>query len=103
MTQYPRMRIRSTLAEPRFARKGSVPERPGSCGPVFPAYQQVEAFLHRVPEELYGLESDPCELRNLIEDPKHKGAIEELRKALLGMMTKTNDPLLDAFKKRIGV
>ena len=63
---------------------------------------RCEFYLHRVPEEFYDLRSDPCELTNLISDPKHRGEIDKLRREMLEMMTSTNDPLLEAFRKRIG-
>ncbi len=63
---------------------------------------RVDFFLHRVPEELYDLESDPGERTNLIADPKSKGQLTTMRAEMLKMMESTKDPVLDKFKKQIG-
>ncbi len=64
--------------------------------------ERMRLFLYRVPEELYDLQSDPNELRNLADDPKHKATLEKMRVEMLEMMTSTKDPLLEGFRKRIG-
>jgi arylsulfatase A-like enzyme len=46
------------------------------------------------PEALYDLVFDPNERNNLVEDPTHKAALEEMRKRLDSWMHSTNDPLL---------
>ncbi|HWL52538.1 MAG TPA: sulfatase [Chthoniobacteraceae bacterium] len=45
-------------------------------------------------EELYDLDSDPCEAVNLASDPAHAGTMERLRKELRRWMRAGNDPLL---------
>jgi len=63
---------------------------------------RVKLFQYRVPEEFYDLQKDPDALKNLIDDPKVKPQIDVMRKALLDMMVRTQDPLLRTFKKHIG-
>lgn len=46
-------------------------------------------------EELYDLETDPVESRNLANEPEHKGLVERFRKELAEWMRDTDDPLLD--------
>lgn len=43
------------------------------------------------PEELYDVEADPDEVRNLAGDPAHRAKLEELRKALDGWIADTGD------------
>lgn len=64
--------------------------------------ERVDFFLHRAPEELYDIESDPCETKNLIADPKYKDQLAKMRAELLEMMASTRHPVLDRFKKHIG-
>jgi arylsulfatase A-like enzyme len=45
----------------------------------------------RPTEELYDLESDPFELRNLAADPEHRGHLERLRAELGRWIEQTND------------
>jgi len=54
-----------------------------------PAQQSVVRI--RDDEELYDLESDPWELRNLASDPKHQLMKEMLRHSLMEWITATND------------
>ncbi len=61
--------------------------------------ERVKHFLYRTPEELYDLKADPNSLRNLAGDPKHKAALEAMRKQLLDNMTRTEDHILPAFKE----
>jgi hypothetical protein len=42
-------------------------------------------------EELYDLQSDPYELKNLADDPAHQGVLKELRRELDGWLTRTGD------------
>jgi arylsulfatase A-like enzyme len=46
------------------------------------AKQVIERYRHRPPEELYDLQADPYELKNLIEDPAHAAVAKELREKL---------------------
>lgn len=64
--------------------------------------ERVDFFLRRTPEELYDLESDPCEEKNLVADPKHKDRLAAMRAELLQMMESTKSPILDQFRKQIG-
>ncbi|HEX5102941.1 MAG TPA: sulfatase-like hydrolase/transferase, partial [Pirellulaceae bacterium] len=57
-------------------------------------------YQYRVVEELYDVELDPDCLKNLIEDPAHASQCDELRKMLEGWMVKTNDPMLEVFRRR---
>lgn len=50
----------------------------------------------RVPEELYDLDADPNERRNLIDDAAHAAARDDLRARLDAHMAATADPLLGA-------
>lgn len=46
-------------------------------------------------EELFDLELDPNERRNLAEDAQHQELVEEMRTRLAGWMRETEDPLLE--------
>ncbi len=50
--------------------------------------------VQRAEEELYDLENDPSENKNLINDPAYKAALLELRQKLQNWMKNTDDPLL---------
>ncbi len=52
----------------------------------------VDAYLHRPRFELYDLESDPDEVRNLAADPKHAGVVAELGAKLKQFQKRTSDP-----------
>jgi len=54
----------------------------------------VRAYLHRPAEELYDLNSDPNELKNVASDPKYAGALKDLRQRLLDWRKRTKDPWL---------
>lgn len=43
-------------------------------------------------DELYNMQDDPYEMRNVIDDPAHAAARDELHATLLESMSKTNDP-----------
>ena len=62
--------------------------------------ERIKLFRYRVPEELYNLEKDPNNLVNLINCPEHKDVLNNLRKKLEEWMTKTNDPMLEAFRNK---
>jgi arylsulfatase A-like enzyme len=59
---------------------------------VVRAYQ-----THELPPalELYDLQSDPHELRNLADDPAHATTLNELQAVLLKWREEMDDPLLD--------
>jgi arylsulfatase A-like enzyme len=46
------------------------------------AKQVVDHYKHRPPEELYDVQADPYELKNLIDDPAHAAVAKELREKL---------------------
>jgi len=54
-----------------------------------------ERFLGGHPaEELHDLESDPCELRNLAEDPGRQKLERDMQRRLVRWVHDTDDPLL---------
>jgi N-sulfoglucosamine sulfohydrolase len=59
-----------------------------------------EQYLHRAPEELYDITSDPDELNNLARAPQHQAALAQLRADVTSMRTSTKDPWLinDSYK-----
>ena len=61
-----------------------------------PIYPLMLAELDgvRPPVELYDLEQDPWEHRNLAEDPQYAAVQADLRQRLLAWMQTTDDPLL---------
>lgn len=63
---------------------------------------RVEFLDHRVPEEFYDLQADPNALKNLIDDPQYTAEVARFRMGLLELLRSTDDPVLDAFRKRIG-
>jgi N-sulfoglucosamine sulfohydrolase len=52
----------------------------------------VKSYLHRPKEELYDLEKDPHELKNVAGDPAYAKVLAELRAELSDWRKKTNDP-----------
>jgi N-sulfoglucosamine sulfohydrolase len=54
----------------------------------------VKQYVHRPLEELYDLEKDPHELKNLAADPKYATVLAEMRKRMRAWQEKTNDPWL---------
>jgi N-sulfoglucosamine sulfohydrolase len=52
----------------------------------------IEQYVHRSAEELYDLESDPNELKNVAGDPAHAKTLAELRKTLRDWQEQTKDP-----------
>jgi N-sulfoglucosamine sulfohydrolase len=57
-------------------------------------------YQFRVVEELYDVEHDPDCLKNLIDTPAHAAKRDQLRKDLEAWMVKTNDPMLEVFRRR---
>ncbi|MHC4440194.1 MAG: sulfatase family protein [Planctomycetota bacterium] len=62
--------------------------------------ERVKLFQYRVVEEFYDFKSDPDGLNNLINDPDYKEEIDKLRKEMIDLMKKTNDPALNSLKNR---
>jgi N-sulfoglucosamine sulfohydrolase len=62
--------------------------------------RRVAFFLYRTPEELYDFSQDPDALNNLIGDPAHADELNRLRAALDSWMETTQDPALEAYRKR---
>jgi N-sulfoglucosamine sulfohydrolase len=60
--------------------------------------ERVRHFLFRTPEELYDLQNDPWEKRNLIGDATQQDRIKAMRALLLDEMERTDDPLLAQFR-----
>jgi N-sulfoglucosamine sulfohydrolase len=54
--------------------------------------RNVEDFLHRPRYELYDLQGDPDEVKNLATDPAHKKTLDEMSATLKGLQEKTRDP-----------
>jgi N-sulfoglucosamine sulfohydrolase len=52
----------------------------------------VDAYLHRPKFELYDLEADPHEVKNLVDDPQYKDKLEEMKAKLKAFQKKTKDP-----------
>ena len=62
--------------------------------------QRFNNWVYRSVEELYDYENDPNALNNLIDNPKYKDVVIELRKQLKAQMIKTNDYVLPAFENK---
>lgn len=54
--------------------------------------RSIEAYLHRPEFELYDLEDDPHEVKNLADDPQHAAVLEELKSKLRSFQKETLDP-----------
>ena len=57
------------------------------------AKQVIEHYQHRPPEELYDLQADPYELKNLIDDPAYSSVAKELREKLKAWRLQQGDDL----------
>ncbi len=69
-----------------------------SQGPEFagaPVQKAFATFADPPEFELYDLENDPIEFRNLASDPAHAATLERMKQALLQWRRETNDPFLD--------
>ncbi len=66
---------------------------------ILAAPDHIRASYHRMKTppkyELYDLQADPHEFRDLAADPEHATALHELKKQLTAWRAETNDPLLD--------
>ncbi len=56
------------------------------------AGRSIEDYTYRAEFELYDLETDPYETRNLAANPSYKGELEALKKKLYAFQERTNDP-----------
>jgi N-sulfoglucosamine sulfohydrolase len=56
------------------------------------AGRTIDAYMHRPEFELYDLESDPFETRNLAENPAYRKELELLKKKIQTFQERTNDP-----------
>ena len=52
----------------------------------------VEAYLHRPKFELYDLQNDPDEVKNLADNPKYENVLAELKEELKAFQKRTKDP-----------
>ncbi|MDQ1255936.1 MAG: N-sulfoglucosamine sulfohydrolase, partial [Candidatus Hydrogenedentes bacterium] len=52
----------------------------------------VDAYLHRPAFELYDLDNDPDEVRNLADDPAYAGELARLQEKLKAFQQRTEDP-----------
>ena len=55
------------------------------------AREQVERYQHRPPVELYDLQNDPYEMKNLADEPEQKSNLSRLRTVLDGWMKEQGD------------
>lgn len=60
---------------------------------------RVRMFQYRAAEEFYDYQTDPCALKNLVDDPRYRDQLARLRQAMLAQMRKTEDPQLEAFQR----
>ena len=54
--------------------------------------RRTQDYLQRPAEELYDLENDPEEVKNLAGDPRHAELIKKFRGRLLDFQKRTEDP-----------
>ncbi|HEX3658715.1 MAG TPA: sulfatase [Pirellulales bacterium] len=54
--------------------------------------RSVQAYIQRPRHELYDLESDPGELKNLAADPQHAETLKKLQAKVRDWQTRTDDP-----------
>jgi N-sulfoglucosamine sulfohydrolase len=54
--------------------------------------RSVQAFLHRPRFELYDLENDPDEIKNLADDPGYANVLSELKAKIKAFQERTSDP-----------
>ncbi|OHB64169.1 MAG: heparan N-sulfatase [Planctomycetes bacterium RBG_13_50_24] len=64
------------------------------AGSKYYGKRTVEAYLHRPKFELYDLQNDPHEVKNLAEDAIHEKVLTELKAELKAFQKRTNDPWL---------
>ncbi len=59
---------------------------------AFYGKRTVKNYIHRPQFELYDLESDPHEIQNLAQDPRHARVLGDLKAKLKAFQKRTNDP-----------
>ncbi|KAH8883693.1 alkaline phosphatase-like protein [Thozetella sp. PMI_491] len=67
-------------------RNSATDSTPAMIGP-----RKLRDYICRPPEELYDLESDPHEIRNLAIDPSHHATLKGMREALEAWQKETSD------------
>ena len=60
--------------------------------------RRVESFVHRPMEELYDLERDPHELKNVAANPACAEVLKDLRERVKAWQVKTRDPWLVKYR-----
>ena len=61
--------------------------------------RSTEAVLHHSEEELYDIENDPAESKNLAGSAAHAGVLAELRQKVEDFRRETKDPWLRYFER----
>jgi N-sulfoglucosamine sulfohydrolase len=61
-------------------------------GSKYYGQRTVEAYLHRPRFELYDLESDPHEVKNLADNPQYRDKLEAMKAKLKAFQKRTKDP-----------
>lgn len=64
--------------------------------------RSLGAFLHRPEEELYDLNRDPHELRNIANDPAYRDVMRSMRADMKKFQTQTHDPWLPGTSSPFG-
>ncbi len=62
------------------------------------AERDIDNYVHRPLEELYDLETDPHELKNVAADPKYAEVLKDLRERLKTWQVRTRDPWLVKYR-----
>src|SRR5262249_4707114 len=60
--------------------------------------RSLDAYLHRPHEELYDLEQDPNEVKNVAGDPAYAEVLKDLRGRLKDWQERTKDPWVSKYK-----
>ncbi len=63
-------------------------------------HKRFDHWVFRATEELYDYDNDPNAMNNLIDDPKYREVLVELREKLMVHLRETNDYVLPAFENR---
>jgi N-sulfoglucosamine sulfohydrolase len=61
--------------------------------------RSTDAYLHRPEYELFDLEKDPHEPKNVTNDPAYTHALSDLKARLRKMMEETKDPCVVKFRE----